>query len=59
MLDKKPTRIYDDGTSGRARNQFKRWLTFTLQQQGAQIPDDPSYQQLKEAVETYLIGERK
>lgn len=42
--------------SPRPRRQFKAWLISELAARGAQIPPDPSYQQLREALEPHLCA---
>jgi hypothetical protein len=39
----------------RNRNQFRAWLIWMLRERGAQLSEDPSYQEIHDALLPYLM----
>lgn len=40
----------------RRRNEFRAWLIYELNQRGADLPPRPSYDSLRDAVESILLA---
>jgi hypothetical protein len=39
----------------RCRNQFRAWLVYELNTRGANLPQQPNYSALREALERFLV----
>lgn len=51
-----PVRRHQGAKVYKPRREFRAWLIFELNKRGADLPPNPTYEKLREAVELRLFG---